>query len=194
MAEHLIEKDLQLLQQLSPYFPIRDNESVLKLFAEQLKSCEPNLAVLSLVCGFIEHHSTSKAGQLQKDVFPVFEFSSFLQMYRQYAELLEKNLSHINVRVKNNANDYVTEKIDNASSDIEDPQNQNSHDMSMSGTSRIVIKGIADFVWSQLSTSYFKDRPHIQSLYSFLNGKIRQPWKCLYYLGTDLRNLVGAKL
>lgn len=35
---------------------------------------------------------------------------------------------------------------------------------------REMVTGIADLVWSCLSKSYFKDRPHIQNLYSFLTG------------------------
>ena len=36
---------------------------------------------------------------------------------------------------------------------------------------REFIIDVADLVWSCLSKSYFKDKPHIQNLYSFLTGK-----------------------
>lgn len=36
---------------------------------------------------------------------------------------------------------------------------------------REFVVDVADLVWSCLSKSYFKDKPHIQNLYSFLTGK-----------------------
>lgn len=36
---------------------------------------------------------------------------------------------------------------------------------------RDFVVDVADLVWSCLSKSYFKDKPHIQNLYSFLTGK-----------------------
>ena len=35
---------------------------------------------------------------------------------------------------------------------------------------REIVKGVSDLVWSCLSKSYFKDKPHIQNIYSFLTG------------------------
>lgn len=36
---------------------------------------------------------------------------------------------------------------------------------------REIVKGVSDLVWSCLSKSYFKDKPHIQNIYSFLTGR-----------------------
>ena len=38
-------------------------------------------------------------------------------------------------------------------------------------TTREFVIDVADLVWSCLSKSYFKDKPHIQNLYSFLTGE-----------------------
>lgn len=35
---------------------------------------------------------------------------------------------------------------------------------------REFVTDVADLIWSCLSKSYFKDKPHIQNLYSFLTG------------------------
>ena len=40
-----------------------------------------------------------------------------------------------------------------------------------SGTPRELVKRVSDVVWFSLARSYHKDRPHIQSLYSFLTGE-----------------------
>lgn len=37
-------------------------------------------------------------------------------------------------------------------------------------TSRELIKKISDVVWSNLHRSYYKDRAHLQTLYSYLSG------------------------
>lgn len=37
-------------------------------------------------------------------------------------------------------------------------------------TSRELIKKISDVIWSNLHRSYYKDRAHIQTLYSYLNS------------------------
>jgi len=39
-------------------------------------------------------------------------------------------------------------------------------------TSRVMVKKVSDVIWSSLCSSYYKDRAHIQSLYSLLAGKL----------------------
>ena len=40
-----------------------------------------------------------------------------------------------------------------------------------SGTPRELVKRVSDVIWFSLARSYHKDKPHIQSLYSFLTGE-----------------------
>ena len=35
---------------------------------------------------------------------------------------------------------------------------------------RKLIKHVADIIWNTLSKSHYKDRPHLQSIYSYLTG------------------------
>ena len=35
---------------------------------------------------------------------------------------------------------------------------------------RRLIKHVADIVWNTLSKSHYKDKPHLQSIYSYLTG------------------------
>ena len=175
MAEQANEKERELLCQISSFFPLKDNESVIMLFADQLKSSEPNLAALSLICGYLEHHLTCKAGsfvRLQKDDFPVLDHNCFCQMYGQYTELIRQKLSENDLRIKTNLGDYGAHKDGTTINDANEQVYCNDgSDLFISGTNRKTIKAIADFVWGRLSTSYFKDRPHIQNLHSFLNGE-----------------------
>lgn len=39
------------------------------------------------------------------------------------------------------------------------------------GDVRALIKHVADIVWNTLSKSHYKDRPHLQSIYSYLTGE-----------------------
>ena len=36
---------------------------------------------------------------------------------------------------------------------------------------RKLIKHVADIIWNTLSKSHYKDKPHLQSIYSYLTGK-----------------------
>ena len=166
------------MEYLRQYFPLQDINSVIRLFGDQLKSTEPNVAVLSLVCGFIEHHLTCKPsndnlGPFHHDSFPVFEFDEFCRMYNQYLELIKLKLSHLDVRLKENSSDLRADCAieDGGDKRCEGETEKDVDPASTWPTSREAVKAIADFIWSQLSTSYFKDRPHIQNVYSFLNGE-----------------------
>jgi len=37
---------------------------------------------------------------------------------------------------------------------------------------RKLIKHVADIIWNTLSKSHYKDKPHLQSIYSYLTGTI----------------------
>ena len=39
------------------------------------------------------------------------------------------------------------------------------------GAVRALVKHVADIIWNTLSKSHYKDRPHLQSLYSYLTGQ-----------------------
>ena len=65
---------------------------------------------------------------------------------------------------------------------------------------REFVVDVADLVWSCLSKSYFKDKPHIQNLYSFLTGKFHynicynllQPlYEWRWYMGWSLQSVVS---
>ena len=150
----------ELLLTLRKFFPLKDIESVVLLFKEQMKDGDPNLAALSLVTGFIENELTNKSKYqiagliLEEERFPVLTWETFKEMFQHFISLLETKLQHVN-------KEKATEKGEEKYHSIEKPS---------SYCDRQQVKEIADFVWSQLSTSYFKDRPHLQSVYSFLNG------------------------
>ena len=52
---------------------------------------------------------------------------------------------------------------------------------------RSLIKHVADIVWNTLSKSQYKDRPHLQSIYSYLTGMLRFFFTLLRILGPIYR-------
>lgn len=51
------------VEKLKRLFPLKDIDSVVVLFEDQIKSSDTNLTVPSLVCGFLEYNFTNKANK-----------------------------------------------------------------------------------------------------------------------------------
>ncbi|XP_020901909.1 menin [Exaiptasia diaphana] len=121
------------------FFPLKDNESVMNFFKEELKKDQPNLAQLSLILGFFEEANTCKAGisDPATSSCPNLDEETYDALYCKFMALLQRDFSF------NAENKPATREF---------------------------VKSVADLVWGCLAKSYFKDRPHIQNLYSFLTG------------------------
>lgn len=130
------------------HFPLTDVSTVLQLFRDQLEGPdEPNLALLSVTLGCVENALTMNRST------PTSDESSLLQPIFPVVELdtVEALYTKFETLVK-------------GSVDLTEYQSKYS--------TRDLVKRISDVVWNSLSRS-FKDRAHLQSLYSFLTG-IRQ--------------------
>ncbi|XP_058450861.1 menin [Malaya genurostris] len=139
-------------------FPLRAIPDVIKLFRQQLNNREeePDLTLLSIVTGFIEHSLTTKVlestppaagpGNQHPNVdgvsnFPVIKYDVIEGLYKKFKLVLapiEKLL------VKNTTDSKFA--------------------------SREIIKKVSDIIWNSLLRSSYKDRAHLQSLYSYLCG------------------------
>ncbi|XP_062551686.1 menin [Armigeres subalbatus] len=145
-------------------FPLRTIPDVLRLFRQQLTNRveEPDLTLLSIVTGLIEHSLTTKVlessgpapaqhggpggGNQQPHIevisnFPVIRYDAVEGLYKKFKNVLapiEKLL------VKNT--------------------------MDSKFASREIIKKVSDIIWNSLLRSSYKDRAHLQSLYSYLCG------------------------
>ncbi|CAL1526883.1 unnamed protein product [Lymnaea stagnalis] len=127
------------------HFPLTDISSVINLFKEQLEGPdEPNLALLSIVLGCIENTLTlNRAISTNEDdrlLRPIFPVVDLSTVDALYTKF---------------------ETLVKGSVDL----------TKYTGTfsSRELVKKISDVIWSSLSRS-FKDKAHLQSLYSFLTG------------------------
>ncbi|XP_053697759.1 menin [Sabethes cyaneus] len=139
-------------------FPLRTIPDVIKLFRQQINNREeePDLTLLSIVTGMIEHSLTTKvlesspaAGSTANQQphiegvsnFPVIKYDVIEGLYKKFKLVLapiEKLL------VKNTTDSKFA--------------------------SREVIKKVSDIIWNSLLRSSYKDRAHLQSLYSYLCG------------------------
>ncbi|XP_064359344.1 menin [Dromaius novaehollandiae] len=138
-------------------FPLRSVGAVVRLFEAELRQPQPDLVLLSLVLGFVEHFLAvnrvlptnvpgvsfeARPGPQPHTLayFPVAELSIVAALYARFTA-----------------------------------QIRGAVDLSLYPrpgglSSRELVKKVSDVIWNSLSRSYFKDRAHIQSLFSFITG------------------------
>uniref|UniRef100_A0A3P8WAR8 Menin n=1 Tax=Cynoglossus semilaevis TaxID=244447 RepID=A0A3P8WAR8_CYNSE len=109
------------------HFPLRGIDGVVQLFDAELRKSEPDLALLSLVLGFVEHFLAVNR------VIPINVPGRFTAQIRGAVDLSQYRRTG-------------------------------------PGSSRELVKKVSDVIWNSLSRSYFKDRAHIQSLFSLITG------------------------
>ncbi|KAM9501949.1 LOW QUALITY PROTEIN: menin [Guaruba guarouba] len=138
-------------------FPLRSVGAVVRLFEAELRQPEPDLVLLSLVLGFVEHFlavnrvlPTNVPGvsfearpgpePQSRAYFPVAELSIVAALYARFT-----------AQIRGAVDLSLYPRPEGCSS-------------------RELVRKVADVIWNSLSRSYFKDRAHIQSLFSFITG------------------------
>ncbi|XP_019955809.1 menin [Paralichthys olivaceus] len=137
------------------HFPLRGIDGVVQLFDAELRKSEPDLALLSLVLGFVEHFLAVnrvvpinvpgvRFEPLEPDCpnscFPTVELGMISALYERFT------------------------------AQIRGAVDLSQYRRTTSGSSRELVKKVSDVIWNSLSRSYFKDRAHIQSLFSLITG------------------------
>ncbi|XP_073693429.1 menin [Garra rufa] len=137
------------------HFPLRGIDGVVQLFEAELNNPEPDLALLSLVLGFVEHFLAVnrvvpvnvpgvRFEPLKPDCldscFPTVELNLISALYERFAAQI---LGAVDL---------------------------SQYRKPAGGSSRELVKKVSDVIWNSLSRSYFKDRAHIQSLFSLITG------------------------
>jgi len=128
------------------HFPLKTTEAVIELFESQIYGVrEPDLAYLSLVLGAIEvRMTTDTATGTDDSAFPHVNSSDVESLYDRFLTLLRHNIPADEIASCCHGN--------------------------VSVSTREIVDKVSNVVWSSLSSSYSKDRAHIQSLYSLLTG------------------------
>ncbi|XP_061524815.1 menin [Phycodurus eques] len=137
------------------HFPLRGIDAVVQLFDAELRKSEPDLALLSLVLGFVEHFLAVnrvvpvnvpgvRFEPLEPDCpnscFPTVELGMISALYERFT------------------------------AQIRGAVDLSQYRRMAAGSSRELVKKVSDVIWNSLSRSYFKDRAHIQSLFSLITG------------------------
>lgn len=152
------------------HFPLRGIDGVVQLFDAELCKSEPDLALLSLVLGFVEHFLAVnrvipinvpgvRFEPLEADCpnscFPTVELGMISALYERFT------------------------------AQIRGAVDLSQYRRTPAGSSRELVKKVSDVIWNSLSRSYFKDRAHIQSLFSLITGTKYQNiqykkmlWRC----------------
>lgn len=130
------------------HFPLQNIQDVVDLFKDLLENTpETNLALLSIVLGTIEHALTmnrtlSTHIDSSKTLQPIFPVVELSTVEALYTKFVTLVKSSVDLSV------YPTDR-----------------------TTRELVKKVSDVIWSSLTRSYYKDKAHLQSLYSFLTGE-----------------------
>ncbi|XP_065207201.1 menin isoform X2 [Planococcus citri] len=130
------------------FFPIQDISEVVQLFKYELENTkEPDLALLSIVVGSIENLLTCNRTTVAPNESDVFGNPKLPVIEYKIVDALYK-------KFQSTIKGYV--------------------DMSVFGNikyaTRELVKRVSDVIWNSLTRSYYKDRAHLQSLYSYLTG------------------------
>ncbi|XP_059613673.1 menin [Phlebotomus argentipes] len=133
----------------SRFFPLRSGKDVVELFRRQLERTAPDLTMLSIVTGIIENTLTRGVEVAGVTASPgsVEELSNFPVIPIEAVELLYKKFRTILATVEGKSTGRASRR---------------------EYATREVIKRVSDVIWNSLIRSSYKDRAHLQSLYSYL--------------------------
>lgn len=130
-------------------FPLKSVNSVIEIFKNQLEGGgDPDLALLSIIAGAVENTLTCRSVNssqqiiepLEQSHLPVIEFHTIQTLYNKFHAIIKSAVEQSN---NNGTKQYATREL---------------------------VKRVSDVVWNSLTRSYYKDRAHLQSLYSYLTG------------------------
>lgn len=138
-----------LSESVKCYFPLRTAEDIIALFRSQLENNEePDLSLLSIVIGCIENLLTcNRVLPVSSDVEsaalePAFPVVEVVTVEALYAKFKSQIKGSVDL------SQYRSSRC----------------------ATRELVKKVSDIIWGSLTRSYYKDRAHLQSLYSYLTG------------------------
>ncbi|CAH1724423.1 unnamed protein product [Aphis gossypii] len=148
---------LKVFKEHAELFPIRDVPAVVAVFRRELEKKEPDLLLLSLVAGAIENTMTSVRPTTEVSVAVTTETN--FDFDQAPLRLPDVEL-HIVEALYTKFYSVIKSSIDPLHFDERDGH-----------ASRELVKRVSDVIWNTLTRSYYKDRAHLQSMYSYLTGK-----------------------
>lgn len=131
------------------FFPLHNISKVVQLFKYELEiGREPDLALLSIVVGSIENLLTCNRSNILSNEFDATTGNYNLPVmdYKIIDALYKK--FHATIKGYVDMSQFTNIKF----------------------ATRELVKRVSDVIWNSLTRSYYKDRAHLQSLYSYLTG------------------------
>lgn len=127
-------------------FPIQSISSIVRIFQNQLQnSSEPDLALLSILVGAVENSLTCNRTFASQET-TVYDEPKLPAVEFHIAEALYTKF-HAVIKGAVDLTVYDTKYA-----------------------TRELVKKVSDVIWNSLTRSYYKDRAHLQSLYSYLTS------------------------
>ena len=129
------------------HFPLQKIEDVIDIFKCQLKEKDNvNLSLLSIILGTIENALTvnravSASKNVDNNLEPIFPIIQWETVEALYTKFITHVKSYVDLS-------KYPDKF----------------------ATRELVKKVSDVIWGSLTRGHYKDRPHLQSLYSFLTG------------------------
>ena len=141
-------------------FPLRSSDDVVSLFRDQLtNTSEPNLALLSIVLGALEVNLTdcrSAAGSTRSDAQQNDEQNNTPSFASSDSKLPALQFSIVEALYEQ----YVT--IVKGSVDLSSHKDR--------CTSLALVKKVSDVIWDILPRTFYKEKAHLQTIFSLLSG------------------------
>ena len=130
------------------HFPLQKIEDVIDIFKCQLKEKDNvNLSLLSIILGTIENALTtnrtlSGTKNVDNTLEPIFPIIQWETIEALYTKFVTHVKSYVDLS-------QYPDKF----------------------PSRDLVKKVSDVIWGSLMRGHYKDKAHLQSLYSFLTGE-----------------------
>lgn len=171
-------------------FPLRTVKSVVELFRSMLtRSDQPDLSLMSIVAGLVEntltcHHQLPiLAARVTPPDDPGDAKPLLVQPQAKGGDLLPEVELDVIEALHAKFRAVIKSSID-------------THHCGKPprAATRELIKKVSDVIWNTLTRSYYKDRAHLQSLYSYLTGTSFQFSGCVQQISNLLLSSAGNKL
>jgi menin len=184
----LVEKEKEL-------FPLKTVSSVVSLFESVLKrTSQPDLALFSIICGYFENTLTCNPNLIQAASQQHQLQQQLQQQQLQQTSISNKASSALLSSEPSTIISTGTEKCLTATFNANDADDfppveldiiealyikfraiiKSSVDLNLYGSpvyaTRELVKKVSDVIWNTLTRTYYKDRAHLQSIYSYLTG------------------------
>jgi len=159
------------------HFPLRSTDAVVALFREQLEDRkEPNLTLLSVVLGALENSLTLNRAQTGRDRTGSQKVDTDVSA----AQTVEPEPSASSVTTVSKLNKRCTTGLpalqlsvvealyEHFVTIVKGSVDLSSHTEKYSTPT--LVKKVSDVIWGALTRTFYKDRPHLQTIFTLLTG------------------------